>query len=261
MNTANPLPDAGKVAMITGSTAGIGCEIGRQLAARGATVCFNGRSPGAIEGLLDEIRAMGARAFFYPADVWDYEAVAAMAEQVRTEAGPVDYLVVSGGSLEKVPGQYFMEIDPKKYVEYANGQWLSRMYVFRAFAPQLMEKEQGRVVFLGTDAGRIPTPGVSLPGGAGAALVMCTKVLAQEFARHGTRINTVSTTVTQGTPGLEKVLAKRAAARVFEKAVRKQPFPVMADDVARTVLHLLSPAADGITGQTISINGGLSYPG
>ena len=251
----------GKKALITGSTSGIGQDIAMTLAKNGCDVCFNGRSAGKIEGLISEIRGMGQNAFFHSGDIWDYGQVQELVNNAYQDLGSIDILVVSGGSLEKVPGNYFLETDPEKFEDYAKGQWLSRMYVLRAAGPKLIEQDKAKVIFLGTDAGRWPTPGVSLPGGAGAALVMSTKVLAQEFSRHGVRINTLSTTVTQNTPGLENVLKARAAAKVFKKAVEKQPFPVYSRDVAQLALYLASEESDGITGQTFSINGGLSFPG
>jgi 3-oxoacyl-[acyl-carrier protein] reductase len=251
----------GKKALVTGSTKGIGAEIARVLAANGADVALNGRSPSGVGKLLEEIESLGRRAIFEQADVWNWDEVSAMAGRVIERLGRIDLLVVSGGSLEKVPGNYFLETDPKAFVDYAMGQWLSRMYAFRAVAEHMVANKFGKVVFLGTDAGRWPTPGVSLPGGAGAALVMSTKVLAQEFARHGIRINTLSMTVTQDTPGLENVLVARAAAKVFEKAVARQPFPVRAADIAQGCLYLCGPESDGITGQTLSVNGGLCFPG
>ncbi len=251
----------GKVALVTGSTQGIGRDIALRLAESGADVAINGRREGAARETMAKIQAFGRRTCFEPADVWSYDEVKRMADNVVATFGKIDILVVSGGSLEKVPGNYFLETDPATYLDYAKGQWLSRLYCFRAVADHMVSRQQGKVVFLGTDAGRIPTPGVCLPGGAGAALVMSTKVLAQEFARHKIRINTVSMTVTQDTPGLENVLSARAAAKVFEKAVAKQPFPVFARDIAEVALFFASDDSDGMTGQTLSVNGGLSYPG
>jgi 3-oxoacyl-[acyl-carrier protein] reductase len=252
---------SGQVALVTGSSQGIGREVALRLADAGADVALNARRRGAVDELVTALRQRGRRAMFAQADIFEYPQVAAMVASVRAEMGRLDILVVSGGSLERVPGNYFLETDPASYLDYARGQWLSRLYCFRAVAEPMMAQGGGKVVFLGTDAGRWPTPGVCLPGGAGAALVMSTKVLAQEFARHRIRINTVSTTVTQDTPGLTSVLSARAAAKVFEKAMQRQPFPVTSGQIADTVLHLLGPAGDAITGQTWSVNGGLCFPG
>ena len=142
-----------------------------------------------------------------------------------------------------------------------NSQYFSRLYCVRAILDHMIERKSGKMVLIGTDAGRWPTPGEALPGGAGAALVLSTKVLASEFARWNIRINTISTTVTRDTPSLDNVLSHGGAAKIFQKAMEKQPFPLMAIDIAETALFLASEASDRITGQTISVNGGLCFPG
>jgi 2-hydroxycyclohexanecarboxyl-CoA dehydrogenase len=252
---------SGKVALVTGSTKGIGRDVALALAKNGADVALNGRRPGPVEEVLAQVQALGRRAIFERADIFEYAEVERMVAKVIERMGRVDLLVVSGGSLDKVPGNYFLETPPESYLDYAKGQWLSRLYCFRAVAQHMVERSSGKVIFFGTDAGRWPTPGVCLPGGSGAALVMSTKVLAQEFARHQIRINTISTTVTENTPGLEDVLVARAASKVFEKAMKRQPFKVRSDDLANAALYLASEESNAITGQTLSVNGGLCFPG
>jgi 3-oxoacyl-[acyl-carrier protein] reductase len=125
----------------------------------------------------------------------------------------------------------------------------------------MVERKSGKIVFLGTDGGRWPTTGESIAGGVGAALIMSTKVLAKEFARWQIRVNTISISVTRDTPGLDWVLKDSPAAKVFQKALKQQPFPVTSDDVAEAVLFFTSSESDQITGQILSVNGGLSFPG
>lgn len=252
---------SGKVALITGSTKGIGRDIAVLFAENGADIALNARSEGPASEVIRQIEALGRRAIFEPADIFEYARVKRMVDNVLQQMGRIDILVVSGGATEKIAPNFFRELDPESYLDFAKSQWISRLYCIRAVLDHLIERRTGKIVLLGTDAGRWPTPGESMPGGAGAALVMSTKVLAQEFARWQIRINTLSTTVTRDTPGLDMVLSASPASKVFRKALERQPFPLMSADVAQATLFLASSASDAITGQTLSVNGGLCFPG
>lgn len=252
---------SGKVALITGSTKGIGREIALLFAENGADVALNARSEGPAAEIIRKIEILGRRAIFEPADIFEYAQVKGMADRVLQRMGQIDILVVSGGSSEEIAPGFFRDLDPESYVNFAKSQWISRLYCVRAVLDHMIERRIGKIVLLGTDAGRWPTPGESLPGGSGAALVMSTKVLAREFTRWQIRINTLSTTVTLDTPGLDMVLSASSASKVFKKALKRQPFPLKSADVAQATLFLASSASDAITGQTLSVNGGLCFPG
>ena len=250
----------GKVALITGSSGGIGKTIARRFAENGADIVINGRSAESGVKMATEIEGMGRKAIFERADISVYDEVKAMVNSILAKMSKIDLLIVSGGGALTQPN-FFREIAPEKYIDFMNSQYFSRLYCVRAVLDHMIERKSGKIVLIGTDAGRWPTPGESLPGGAGAALVLSTKVLAAEFARWNIRINTISTTVTRDTPSLDSVLSHGGAAKIFQKAMEKQPFPLMSIDIAETALFLASEASDRITGQTISVNGGLCFPG
>ncbi|MFH1624164.1 MAG: SDR family NAD(P)-dependent oxidoreductase [Pseudomonadota bacterium] len=254
----------GKVALITGSSKGIGRSIALKFSENGSTVVINGRHSESGMETVNEIKAMGREAIFEKANIMIYNEVKEMAGRVLERMSKIDILVVSGGSGKHgapiASPNFFRELDPDDYIDYINSQYLSRLYCVRTVLDHMIERKSGKIVLLGTDAGRWPTPGESLPGGAGAALVLTTKVLASEFARWGIRVNTISTTVTRDTPGLDQVVAGPAG-KVFQRAMEKQPFPLRANDIAEAALFLASEASDQITGQTLSVNGGLCFPG
>jgi len=252
---------SGKVALITGATKGVGREIALKFAYSGADIAINARRPEPAADLLSEIEAAGVKGIFEPADITDYGEVSRMVSQVLRRLGKIDILVVSGGAAERLKPNFFHAIDPKDYMAYVEGQWLSRLYCTRAVLDHMKERQSGKIIFLGTDGGRWPTPGESIAGGVGAALVMSTKVLAKEFARWQIRVNTICITVTRDTPGLDWVMSGSPAAKIFQKALERQPFPVYSEDVAEVALFLASSESDKITGQIISVNGGLSFPG
>ena len=99
-------------------------------------------------------------------------------------------------------------------------------------------------------------------GAAAAGLVLITKVLAREFSRWKIHVNTICTTVTVDTPGYERAVAGDSTGKIFQRAAERMPFwPLTPTDLADLALFLASSDSDRITGQIISINGGLSFPG
>jgi len=128
----------------------------------------------------------------------------------------------------------------------------------------MMARQSGKIIMVTTDAGRTPTRGESLIGGAAAAVVLMTKALAMELARHKIRVNTICTTVTRDTPGYEKATSQQDTriADIFKRAEERMPFGInKPEDIAKLALFLASEDSNQITGQIFSISGGLSFPG
>lgn len=253
---------AGKVAFVTGSTGGIGKSVAIKFAKNGADIVLNGRNSSAAEGLIKEITKMGRKVIFEGADISDYMEMEKAAQNAIKEFGKVDILVASGGSSGTglIP-KFFHETNPADYFIISKMQWWSRLYCVKAILNYMIERRKGKIIMLTTDAGRWPTPAESVVGGAGAAVVLATKVLAQELARWQIRINTVSVTVIEGSPAAEySAPLSPSLAHVFKLALEKRPFSVTVDDVAEVCLFFASSESDAITGQILSVNGGLSFP-
>jgi 2-hydroxycyclohexanecarboxyl-CoA dehydrogenase len=252
---------SGKVALVAGSSHGIGRAIAVKLAQNGADIIVNGRHEESGLETVEHIRSMGHRAIFELADVTNYQQVSQMVGNSIQRLGKIDILVASGGRPVKEAGMgFFRETKPEEYISYAESQWFSRLYCVRGVLDHMAERQTGKIVMISTDAGRWPTPGECLSGGAAAALVLATKVLAREFARWKIRVNTICVTVTRDTPDLEAMLSSPIA-RIGKKALERQPFPTTSNDIAEAALFLASGASDQITGQILSVNGGLSFPG
>lgn len=250
----------GKVAIVAGSSQGIGKAIALKLAESGADVVINGRNPQPGAETVGQIEQMGCRAMFHSADITDYAQVKGMVDRVCREWGRVDIMVGSGVS-GYPPAQPFYDIDPQLYGEYFRTRLFPRLYCIRAALDHMKERQQGKLVLISTDAGRVPTPGESMIGAAAAGMVLLTKTLAREFSRWKVHINTICITVTMDTPGFDRAL-KGGMGKVFERAAQRMPFwPLKPDDIAEAALFLASPESDRITGQVLSINGGLSFPG
>lgn len=252
----------GKVAFVAGSTGGIGKVIALKLARNGADIVLNGRNSEPAEKMIKEIGELGRNVIFEKADITDYREVEKAMQNALARVGKVDILVVSGGVTHSgLRADFFHNTDPAEYLTISKVGWWSRLYCIKAILPHMTKRQTGKIVMLTTDAGRWPTPAESVIGGAGAAVMMSTRILAQELARWQIRVNTVSTTAIEGSAGFRYATQlSPSLERVFKKGLAKQPFPVTENDVAEACLFFSSNEADGITGQVLSVNGGLSFP-
>lgn len=256
----------GKIALVAGGSEGIGREISRELARRGATVAIVTRSAAKGEPVAAEIRDSGGECRWFEGDFLDYRRMKAAADSVQEAFGPVDILVATGGPVHPQP-KLFLETDPDDYSRFFLNKCASRLIALRAVAEQMSGKGKGKVVFLTTDGGRVPTPSQSLVGAGAGGLVFATRALALELARQGIRVNTVSTTLTRDTGAWNrfKTAADSGSDATIVKAFRKleaqTPFRLNeTTDIAQLVAFLCSDASDQITGAVVSVNGGISFP-
>lgn len=254
---------AGKVAFVAGSSAGIGKAIALKLATNGADIVLNGRNPKAATKVRKQIEKLGQKVVFEKADITEYKEIKQAVDNAIAKLGKIDILVASGGITgARLVVDYFEKTDPVSYILVAKANLLCRLYCVRAVLDHMVERHRGKIIIITTDAGRWPTPAEALAGATGAGIVMATKVLAQELARWQIRVNTISLPPIKDTPGFEHVVqSSPSLAYVFEKGLAKQPFPVTAEDVAAAALFFASDDANAITGQILSVNGGLCFPG
>lgn len=255
---------AGKVALVTGSSARIGKAIALKLAENGADLVINGTNPERGMEVVAKIKDMGRRAIFEQADITNYAEVQRMANNAIEKLGKIDILVATGAAgaiAESQFPRYFRDTDPSTYEGYITTRWFTRAYAVRAVLDHMIEKNYGKIILITTDGGRWPTPGESINGGAGAGVVMMTKVIAKEFTRWGIRVNTLAISLTGTEEEFEGILASNVGP-TFRKVYERMPFgPNKPEDVAAAALFFASSDSDQITGQILSINGGLSFPG
>lgn len=252
----------GKVALITGGTSGVGLRSARLLARRGAHVVVTGRSAEGGEAALAELRELTEAASFEQGDAADPGSVVDVVERVRARHGGGVDMLVSAGTPHGIGPKPFAEMSFEQLREAFDSRIHARIFPVRA-AVEALRARGGSVVLLATDAGRHPTPGESLIGAVGAAVILLTKALAREFSRWGVRVNGVAMTITSGTPSWDRIFAEESfQSRLFAKAVERFPQgrPPSADEVAEVVAFLAADAHQ-VTGQTISVNGGLSFGG
>jgi 2-hydroxycyclohexanecarboxyl-CoA dehydrogenase len=260
-NTAGAYDLTGKVALITGGTGGVGLETGLRLARRGALVVVTGRSPEGGEHALAQLRAVSDQASYEPGDAGDPTAITALVDRVVAAHGGIDILV-SAGSPHDIGPTPFAEMTMEDLKRAFDSRIYPRIFPVRAALPALRERG-GSVVMLATDAGRHPTPGESVMGAVGAAVILMTKALARELSRWSIRVNSVAMTITSGTPSWDRIFATESfQSKLFTKAVERFPQgrPPSAGEVADVAVFLAADATQ-VTGQTVSVNGGLSFGG
>ncbi|MDP1691924.1 MAG: SDR family NAD(P)-dependent oxidoreductase [Burkholderiaceae bacterium] len=253
----------GSIALITGGTRGIGLGIAEALARQGAQVVVTGRNPAHGDEALAKLRRITPDAHFEAGNAGDHAAMTGIVERTVQRAGGLDILVSSGaaGALGPMP---FADMTPEQIEASIQSRLYPRIFPVHAALPALRERGRGAIVMVTTDAARHPTPGEAVIGAVGAAILLMTKALAQELSRWNIRVNAVALTLTSDTPAWDRIFSKPSYEnRLFSKALERFPQgrAPSAAEVAKVAAFLASDGASQVTGQTVSVNGGLSFGG
>jgi 2-hydroxycyclohexanecarboxyl-CoA dehydrogenase len=251
---------AGSMAVVTGGTAGIGRACAEALLAAGAGgVLINGRSRKRAAAARDEIAARfpEARVVAATGDMAQPDAARAVMVQAKEQLGRIDVLVNStgGNDIPKLLHETTLDEIPGTLERCLFAQILA----CRAALPFMREAKRGTIITIASDAAKIPTPGESVIGAAMAGIVMFTRALAVEGKRDGIRANVLTPSLTSGTDHYARIMSDPFAGKMFRKAERLAALGVVRkEELAELVVFLASPAAAKITGQAISMTGGIS---
>lgn len=250
----NPLGgQKGRVALITGATGGIGVAIARRLAADGATLALHYRSnPDAAAKLADELRAAGVTCETFQADLAAKEGDPAkeLVNAVVVKFGRLDILVNNAGILNDATVSFMSD---EQWTDTLNMDLTVPFKLIRAAAMNMARQRWGRIVNMASDAGRMGSANRSNYAAAKEGLVGLTRSIARELAGLGVRANAVSPGFVE-TNMVSNITDKRRAELYREIPCRRFAKP---EEVAALIAFLCSDDADYITGQVISINGGL----
>lgn len=244
----------GRVAMVTGGGRGIGEAIARMLAADGAAVAvcdLDGETAAATAG---SIAAGGGRALGLQMDVTDSAAVRTAVERIAAELGPVAILVNNAGWDKVEP---FVQSTEETWDRVIAINLKGPLICTRAVLDGMIERGSGTIISIGSDAGRVGSSGEAVYSATKGGVIAFTKTLARELARSGIRVNCVCPGPTD-TPLFAGLAANNP--RLMDSLTRAIPLRRLAqpDDIAGAVAFLASDRAGFITGQTISVSGGLT---
>jgi 2-hydroxycyclohexanecarboxyl-CoA dehydrogenase len=251
----NETPD--RVALVTGGARGIGRAVALALAADGRTVAVGDLLEEEAMEAAGEVDALGATALAVPLDVTDVGSVESAVGRVRDELGPIEILINNAGWDELKP---FLETDEPFWDRVIEINFKGCLRTTRAVLPAMVEAGWGRLINIGSDAGRVGSSMESVYSGAKGGVIAFTKTIAREMARSGVTANAVCPGPTR-TPMLEGMAeAQEEGAKLISALERAVPMRRLGEpgDVAAAVAFLASERAGYITGQTLSVSGGLT---
>ena len=244
----------GKIAVVTGAGSGIGRATAEALAAAGATVVCADINRETGEEAAGALRATGAGAEFLPVDLTDAASVESFAQAVAARFGAVDILVNGAGWGKTHP---FWEGTPEMWERVIALNFVGPMRLAKALLPAMIARGSGKIVNVASDAGRVGSLGETVYAGAKGGLIAFTKSLARETARYNINVNCVCPGPTE-TPLLFAVPEKHLEA--FKKAIPFRRFG-KPGEVADAVVFFASDQSRYITGQVLSVSGGLTMVG
>lgn len=246
-----------RTAIVTGGAGGIGRAIAATLVAQGVKVALADLQSDLAEEAAVELRSPGAEAIGVALDVTDTDAVAAAAAEIEQRLGPLDIVVNNAGWDELRP---FLETDEPFWRRVVDINYLGALRVTRQFLPGMIERRWGRIVSTSSDAARVGSSLESIYAGAKAGVIGFTKSLAREVATSGVTANVVCPGPTE-TPLLAGMVGDdERGAKVIAAMTRAVPMKRLGrpEDVASAVAFFASEEARFVTGQTLSVSGGLT---
>lgn len=240
----------GKIAIVTGAGRGIGKAIAVELAREGADLALCGRQIDPLNAVAAEIQALGRRALVVSTDVSDGAAVDAFVTQVVTHYGKIDIMVNNAGVTRD---KLLIRMSDEDWDEVMRINLRGAFLFSRAVAKPMMKQRAGSIIQITSIVGLTGNAGQCNYAASKAGLIAMTQSLAKELAGRGIRVNAVAPgfIVSQMTDALPEEVREKI--RVTIPAGRFGA----PEDIARGVVYLASDDASYVTGQVLSINGGM----
>ena len=244
----------GKTAVVTGAASGIGRATAEAFARAGARVLLADINDEMGEALAAALNAQGRKAGYFHVDITDAQSIESFRRAVAADGGQVDVVANVAGWGKTEP---FVDNKPEFWRKLVDLNFLGTVMVTRAFVDGMMERRAGRIVCVASDAGRVGSLGETVYSGTKGAVIAFTKALAREMARYDVTVNCVCPGPTD-TPLMAAVPDK-----IKEAFARATPMHRLARpaEIADAILFFAGPQAQFVTGQVLSVSGGLTMAG
>jgi 3-oxoacyl-[acyl-carrier protein] reductase len=241
------------VALVTGSSRGIGAGIARLFAQHGAKVAVHGRDISALAAVQAEIESNGGRAIHVTADATKLNELETMRQQIEQQLGPVDVLVANAGGSYTMPGP-LENIGEDGWRLSIEGNLTSTFLSLKSFLPGMKERRRGSIVAISSAAARRPHPGTPIPyAAAKAGIIIMAQHLATQVGPFNIRVNCITpeTILTEG--NRERIPEAQQLALAEAHPLRRLG---TVEDVAQAALYLASDNASWVTGVVLDVAGG-----
>lgn len=243
-------PLRGKVALVTGSSRGIGAAIAERFVAEGASVAVHGRDEAAIESVRSRI---GGRTLAVSGDVTSFAAVEAMRTRIEAELGPLDILVANAGGNVARPGP-IEEMSEDAFRASVDLNLISTFLCIKSFLPGMKARGRGVIVTMSSAAARRAHPGSPIAyAAAKAGIELLTQDVAAQAGPFGVRVNCIAPEVILTEANIRRIPDATKTELIAQHPLRRLGTPA---DVAQAALFLSSDESSWITGVVLDVAGG-----
>jgi 3-oxoacyl-[acyl-carrier protein] reductase len=243
----------GKVALVTGSSRGIGAAIARLFAREGAKVALHGRDVASLEATRDQIGRAGSQAICVTADVNRFAEIEAMRARVEDELGPIDVLVANAGGSYSPPGP-IEETSEEGWRASVEGNLTATFLTLKSILPGMKQRRAGNIITISSSAGRRAHPRSPIPyAAAKAGIEILTQDVAAQTGPFDIRVNCIAPETILTERNLQRIPEAQRPQLIDAHPLKRLGTP---EDVARAAVFLASDSASWITGIILDVAGG-----
>ncbi|ASJ70282.1 SDR family NAD(P)-dependent oxidoreductase [Granulosicoccus antarcticus] len=244
---------SGKLALLTGSSRGIGKHLARGMAEAGATVIINGMNPATVASTVAEFESAGLKAIGKPFDVTDSDSINTAVAEIEANTGPIDILVNNAGIQRRTP---LLECDDATWEEVMNTNLASVFRVSRAVAKNMVERKQGKIINTCSIQSELGRPTIAPYAASKGGVKMLTKNMCAEWAPHNVQVNGLG----PGYFATELTAALVDDAEFSGWLCKRTPAGRWGDvkELIGAAIFLAAPASNFVNGHILYVDGGMS---